>query len=150
MKLPVVDRIHLEISNKFVAVVENKMTGGSKLEDSPHIINSSMIWRKKQYAELLVNDHISEWYLTVLYVNEKSSFLHCFTFSVLLLVCELNFKWKSAELAPRLKFFGFVFVYFFSVLFQYPSLESVHDIKAHATDVDDLDVHPNSRQVKFK
>lgn len=29
---------------------------------------------------------------------------------------------------------------------KYPSLESVHDIKAHTTDVDDLDVHPNSRQ----
>ncbi|CAH3108806.1 unnamed protein product [Porites lobata] len=27
---------------------------------------------------------------------------------------------------------------------KYPSLESVHDIKAHSTDVDDLDVHPNS------
>ena len=81
MKLSVVDRIHLEISN-------------SKLEDSPHIINSSMIWRKKQYAELLVNDHISEWYLTVLYVNEKSSFLHCFTFSVLLLECELVCEFK--------------------------------------------------------
>lgn len=29
---------------------------------------------------------------------------------------------------------------------KYPSLESIHDIKAHTTDVDDLDVHPNSRQ----
>ncbi|KAJ7386989.1 hypothetical protein OS493_003951 [Desmophyllum pertusum] len=29
---------------------------------------------------------------------------------------------------------------------KYPSLESVHDIKAHTTDVDDLDVHPNSCQ----
>ena len=40
--------------------------------------------------------------------------------------------------------FNFLFV---PLLFQYPSLESVHDIKAHTTDVDDLDVHPNSRQV---
>lgn len=29
---------------------------------------------------------------------------------------------------------------------QYPSLECTHDIKAHSTDVDDLDVHPNSNQ----
>ena len=34
-----------------------------------------------------------------------------------------------------------------NILFQYPSLESVHDIKAHSTDVDDLDVHPNSNWV---
>ncbi|XP_029192521.2 LOW QUALITY PROTEIN: prolactin regulatory element-binding protein-like [Acropora millepora] len=31
-------------------------------------------------------------------------------------------------------------------ILKYPSLECTHDIKAHATDVDDLDVHPNSNQ----
>lgn len=55
------------------------------------------------------------------------------------------------QLVSRLKFFGFVkcytLFYFVFILFQYPSLENVHDIKAHTTDVDDLDVHPNSRQV---
>ena len=43
-----------------------------------------------------------------------------------------------------------LFIFYLStiaILFQYPSLESIHDIKAHTTDVDDLDVHPNSRQV---
>ena len=43
-----------------------------------------------------------------------------------------------------------IYLFFVSILFQYPSLESVHDIKAHTTDVDDLDVHPNSRQVNAK
>ena len=46
--------------------------------------------------------------------------------------------------------FLFIYLFFISILFQYPSLESVHDIKAHTTDVDDLDVHPNSRQVHAK
>lgn len=32
---------------------------------------------------------------------------------------------------------------------KYPTLECLHNFKAHDTDVDDLDIHPNGKRVRF-
>lgn len=65
--------------------------------------------------------------------------LHCFDSEILLLLL-----WTSQSGTESVTMANMLFL---NTFFQYPSLECAHDIKAHSTDVDDLDVHPNSIQV---